>query len=347
MAIFNFFLALTGLLMWSSCSHHQEEEPDVNLLPTVTFMNTLSGGGDKGYNDQILDGLMKFHTEQDVSLSMLHPCNLEEAGQLLDAWIRETEKTTTPALLVMADSEYLNILQQRTFTLSEQQTILLFECVSDRPLPDGVHTFRVGRYGVSYLAGCMASGAQAAYVIAATEGIATVDDAVRGFCDGFSATTHREATVHLLAEDYHGFSMPNEAYQFVSTLYDEFVFPVAGGSNSGIFKYTRDEPFSTLLIAGMDVDCSPFSTRVPFSVILPMNDILYTVLTDWLEEHPLPVHKNYLLGDELGAHIIVHPNFLEDVWIFEDYYEDPRYWDRLYSLHIEQAQQKEKIYYEK
>ena len=74
--------------------------------------------------------------------------------------------------------------------------------------------------------------------------------------------------------------MPDSAYRWASKMDELFVYPLAGGSNNGIYKSSRDMLFSTMLVAGMDVDCSAFSGRIPFSMVIHIDRIIENYLTD-------------------------------------------------------------------
>lgn len=54
------------------------------------------------------------------------------------------------------------------------------------------------------------------------------------------------------------------------------------------YKSSRDMLFSTMLVAGMDVDCSAFSGRIPFSVVIHIDRIIENYLTDWIAGKDIP-----------------------------------------------------------
>ena len=64
--------------------------------------------------------------------------------------------------------------------------------------------------------------------------------------------------------------MPDSAYRYIarransSFLYNEMIFPLLGGSQAGILRYLNDDEFSAALMAGMDVDQTGQSSRIPF-----------------------------------------------------------------------------------
>ena len=74
--------------------------------------------------------------------------------------------------------------------------------------------------------------------------------------------------MEYLADDWTGYVSASLAYRKMSDWavdYD-FIFPVAGGSNAGIYRYSREFEVSPYL-AGMDIDQSSLSNRITGSVI--------------------------------------------------------------------------------
>lgn len=71
-----------------------------------------------------------------------------------------------------------------------------------------------------------------------------------------------------------------------------FIFPVAGGSNAGIYRYSRefdDSPF----LAGMDVDQSNLSDKITGSVIKHIDKLVYEYLTEWTQTGTMPERRLY------------------------------------------------------
>ena len=192
----------------------------------------------------------------------------------------------------------------------------------------------------------MASEAESAYVIAAMQSDNYLGDAVQGFMDGFSVGGNN-ADVIYLANDESGYGMPDEGYKAVNTLpYNSFIFPLAGGSNNGMYKATREEEFNMNLIAGMDVDCSYYSTRVPFSVIFNIRKVVRSILNDWISGNQLQDHYTFDLSDEDIVYILFCESFFDNLIAWDDYYFDPLYWTQMCDKYKAMAIEKEAIYYE-
>ena len=331
----NFIYVLAVL---SSCSDSKDNAADIfDTAPIITLVTSTSGAGDNGYNDGIITGVMNFYEKNDVRLSLVHPGSLDEARTVLQSWINNDNAERQ--LLILASSEYEQILRGDTLKLGGNKDILLFE--SDH-VPN-VSTFRIQRYGASFLAGCIASPHAEATIIGAHPNEPIITDAIKGFTDGYEKYNTAKVNIIYLADDYSGFAMPDSAYRLAGTLGNSFIYPLAGGSNNGIYKYSREEPFELMLVAGMDADCSAYSNRIPFSVIIRTDKIIGNYLNMWLSTQEMPHHIVY--GLESGyIDILVSPLFNEMSYIWEDYYLNPDYWKDAYDSYKEEALKREKEY---
>ena len=302
----------------------------------------LNGAGDNGYDDEIVSGIMEINETSKASVSMISPASMDEARAVVTAWM-DDNLFLEGGVLVLAGNEYEALVQD--VTLPQNKSILLFESESEN-LPERVSSFMIHRYGASYLAGCMASEAESAYVVAAMQSDNYLGDAVQGFKDGFSVGGH-EADVVYIAEDESGYDMPDEGYKIVGKLPNNaFLFPLAGGSNNGMYKATREKEFNMNLIAGMDVDCSYYSTRVPFSVIFNIRKVVYSILNEWISGNDLQACYTFDLSNEDIVYISFNKSFFDDLIAWDDYYFDPSYWTQMCDKYKAMAIEKEAIYYE-
>ena len=334
-----------ALAVICSCSP-QSETSTAEASDTVTVIMSVGGNGDNGYNDLILSGAMRFYNEHEVGFSLQQPTDMNDVRTKLEKWVEETCNAGSREILLLASSDYKEWVADGELQLSENQQIVVFECTHEG-LPEGVSSFRIGRYGAAYLAGCMAWESPEAHIVAAWQGDALLTDAIDGFSDGYRNKSGNEATVHYLATDYQGYSMPNEAYRLAKAWNEAFVFPLAGGSNGGIYKYSRENQFSLLLIAGMDVDCADYSTRIPFSVTINIDDVVYNILNKWYRGEMLPGHIDYNLSTEGVIDIAVNEHFFNRIWAWRDYYDSLDYWQKGYETFKEEAITKERAYYER
>lgn len=335
------------ILLFTGCEKSSEENLSKETFPSVVYVNTLSGGGDIGYTDQIIEGLMRFNMESKTTLSLRNPSDMDEVAAIIQEWYVSSQKSDSKSVLVLGDYTYEPCLNKLNLELSDSQNIVIVDTPFSENRQKGVYSFFISRYGVSYLAGLMVGESGQATIIAACEGIPSIDESVEGFYEGYKEGSGKDVEIFYLDSDYKGFSMPQKAFERSKDLDAGFIYPLAGGSNNGVFRYTRENPFTSMLVVGMDIDCSGLSSRVPFSVVIPIAEALTSVLIDWYEDKMDPRDLVFHFGEEYGAKIMINESFLSNVWIWEDYYDDPDYWKNQMSKYSEDAKSMEKKYYEK
>lgn len=307
----------------TSCSSDNIDEPDVPVEPTpqIIVMYGPSGLGDQGYMDCILTGVQKFKRAHytDVDMYQYSPTAMEEAERLLTDWL-SLPQSNIPALFVVASSDYEALVTEALseHSLTDNKRMLMFENDTELDLP--ITIFQMSMYGASYLAGVTAAeyvrslGEDAAnkdaLILLAHPNDVTIAKSGTGFQDGFnSAGIDAKAFTEYLAEDWTGYVSAQAAYQRMSTWSQNyaFVFPVAGGSNQGVYRYTREYPDSPLT-AGMDVDQSGLSRNITGSVIKHIDNVVYDFMETWLSTGELP--ESTVFGLESGyVDWLLSPNY--------------------------------------
>lgn len=317
LSIILFLIVLTV----SSCSGEDQEETAVMHQIIVLF--SPGGLGDRGYNDLILKGLQKVRVKrQDVQLLFHSPSSEAEAERIFDDWLKLKSKGL-PCLFVLASNDYVAMTERllaETPITSRYKDVLLFEVGKEQQLP--VSTFKISMYGTSYMAGAFAAfcPGNKALVMLGNSNDNTIRHAANGFIDGY-ADNGKVADVASLADDWHGYMMENDAYR---KMYDwakdyDFVYPVAGGSNMGIYRYLREYP-NGVYTAGMDTDQSALCTQVIGSVVKHIDLLIEDYITDWLETGEMPQYKQF--GLESGyVDWILSPDYKN---VFDAYMEDVR-----------------------
>lgn len=345
-----YFLVLAVLF---SCSERDGDTAETfNESLSVTLVTSLNGAGDNGYNDLILSGALKFYQEQEnVNLSLVWPHNIEEAESFLASWMEK--ESDVRELLILGSNDYELMVREKDVELDKQKTILLFE---SEAIPN-VNTIRIQRYGVSYLAGCIVAPEGCATIIAAMPDEPILMDAISGFSDGFNAYYNEDNvedsyyfstgldTIYL-ANDYTGYAMPDSTYRLVNEINNGFIYPLAGGSNNGIYKSIRDNHFALTMAIGMDADCSAHGKSIPFSVIIRTDKLIEDYLTMWVDGKELPSHSSYGLEDGY-TDIVISPYFYDMNMQWKPYYEKENYWEDAYYKYKEEAIKKESEYEER
>lgn len=342
-----FILLLGIVLFFYNCSNDAVENKVTTRQANVTLLATHTGLGDNGYNDQATKGIFSFMEEHDVPVKLLLPKDMVEAENMYQQWLQQNAECDS-AVLVVGNSEYVNMLKRSVPKLNGRGSrVLLFE--SDETI-EGVSTVMVGRYGVSYLAGTMSKEFDT-FILAATSGIPSLEEAIKGFSDGHreAGDGTREVTLQYLADGEEGFAMADSAYhtlykraeQYWS--YDEMIFPLLGGSEAGIIKYLNSEDLNQALSIGMDVNKAGQSTRIPFSMVIHVDKVIKLYLDNWIVGENWPATQRFGLSDGM-ADIAMTPHFFDNVDIWDDRYDDNDTFLNLYKYYYEQAKKKEYEY---
>ncbi|MDE7414026.1 MAG: BMP family ABC transporter substrate-binding protein [Muribaculaceae bacterium] len=309
--LLSFFSVLSLIL--PSCSADNFDERDVSIIPTpqIIVLYGPGGLGDQGYMDCILSGVQMFKRKHysEVDMYQYSPSTMEEAARLVNDWL-SLPQSNVPALFVVASSDYELLITESLsrHSLTNNKRMLMFENDTHLDLP--VTIFQMSMYGASYLAGVTAAeyvrnlgedtGTKNALILLAHPNDKTIAKSGVGFKAGFdSAAPDAVAYTEYLADDWTGYASAQTAYQRMSKWSKDyaFVFPVAGGSNQGIFRYTREYPDSPLT-AGMDIDQSGLSRNIMGSVIKHIDKVVFDFMETWLSTGELP--ESTVFGLESG-----------------------------------------------
>jgi basic membrane lipoprotein Med (substrate-binding protein (PBP1-ABC) superfamily) len=358
-----YVVSVCCVLSLSACSNDDDDpagrDEGLTRLATVTYLTTPNGLGDIGYNDVAAEGIFAFAGETWTRLRLLLPKDEAEAEMMYRQWLAENAAQDS-AVLILGSSVYedmarrigqLDNLQFDNYSRSSGSRVLLFE--SDAEI-DGISSVIISRYGVSWLAGAMSQGFDA-LVLTATPGITLLEESIAGFQEARAAYAGEfegrpcQTTVHYLSEGASGFAIPDSAYRYISRradkafFYDELIFPLLGGSEAGVLRYLNDNWFATALMVGMDVDQTGQSSRIPFSVVIRIGDVLKKYLADWLAGREWPARQRLGMKDS-AADIVITPRFSQHLMIWDDRYGDPDTFQRLYNQYKDEAIRKEDTY---
>ncbi|MGN0281552.1 MAG: hypothetical protein ACI4B3_04530 [Prevotella sp.] len=310
---------------------------------SLTVVCSIGGLGDNGYNDNIMEGLMDFYNTHDVVLHIAHPESIDDALSVYESWLLSSADSS---LLVFAGSEYQDI-PDASDNLGGKKVLIMESTRSD--LPEGASVAKIQRYGASWLSGLMVAKGRTV-VVKAMDGDEMVDDAAKGFIDGYSAYSDYTPYTIVLSDNYDGFSMPNQAYSAISDLYSKelddledssysfsTIFPLAGGSNIGLqrFSFAMNRLCG---IIGMDRDISSLSDWTPFSVVIRSGDLLRDLVTLWHEGSDIPSSVVYGL-DSKYIDIVTNPT----TSVFFGTWDDDLF-PRLKSEYFDEAVRKEAEY---
>lgn len=343
---------ILGLVALSSCSCLDDDATEQQRLATVTFLVTSNGLGDNSFNDAAAEGFFAFGQETGTNLRLLLPADGAEAEEMYGKWLSDNAQKDS-AVLILGSSEYEAMASRNKPALTgEGSRVLLIDSAAEI---EGVSTVMIGRYGVSYLAGALCQRLDA-LVLAAAPGFPTLEESIAGFMDaresyagefwGDPCTT----TLHYIADSEAGFAMPDSTYRYMirradqDLFYSEIVFPLLGGSAAGVLRYINDDEYTYAMMIGMDVDLAGQSTRIPFSAVIRIGDVIKQYLDEWLAGQEWPRSKRLGLK-EGAADIVFTPHFSEHLLIFENRgYAVPDWFKWLYDDYKSEAVQKEEAY---
>lgn len=145
-------------------------------------------------------------------------------------------------------------------------------------------SFRINIYGAAYYIGKLVCRfAPSAVVLMANQYDPIIKEAELGFKSGFVSEEKKDyGHFHLSSKPNQGYNMPDSAYYLSYSLFQEysFVWPLAGGSNMGLYKYTREYPKS-IYTACVDTDMSAYSNRIVCSLVKRLDKLLEDYITKW------------------------------------------------------------------
>lgn len=286
------------MILTAACGREDDISTDA-AQPQVIFLFSPGGLGDMSYNDRILEGVQRFKMAQPgTDVYIYSPESVEEAERIFSDWLMRPE-SDIPVLFVLATSDYEPIAEKylKEQSLTSNKSILLFESRKRYSDPN-IHTFQISMYGASYLAGTTAARCcddKKALVLLANDSDSPIGIAKDGFIAGFQGN----CDVEYLADDWTGYIQSSLTYQKMSDWSKTygFIFPVAGGSNAGLYRYSRENADSPFL-AGMDIDQSSLSNKITGSVIKEIDRLIFEYLTEWTKTGTMP--EDQLYGLESG-----------------------------------------------
>lgn len=295
---FAFLIPVLTAIGLAGCAQDEPEKYDAPT-PQIVFLFSPGGLGDMSYNDCILEGVQQFKKRNPgVDIFLYSPQSVDEAERIYTDWLKRPG-SDIPVIFTLASSDYEAMVDRHIdeYTLTANKRILLFESLKNYD-DEHIHTFQVSMYGASYLSGVTAKeciGEKEAMVLLGSSTDIPIQSAMEGFVEGFG----RDCDIEFLADDWTGFVMPSVTYRKMtewSAKYS-FIFPVAGGSNTGIYRYSREFPDSPYL-AGMDVDQSGLANQILGSVVKRFDLLIDEYFTQWLKDGTMPHAEIYGLESE-------------------------------------------------
>lgn len=268
----------------------------------IIAIASANGIGDKGYLDVIVSGYEQiYHTlDKSTYMQVYMPFTTGDA-YLLALMTIEKAKDKVPTLIIFGSSEYEPIIDKMKADKSlsgKNVSVLLFEVDSIKQVCNDIdyHSFIITAYKACYDAGKYVAGKGFKNpLIWLSNPIDGQMDFFRdGFSDGYFDVTGRHPDVKYLADDYEGYKMSDSAYRAMAELSEtyDFIFPVMGGSNLGIYRYLREHPEGPY-VAGMDVDQSKYAKNIIGCLIKNIDRAVVDYANAWMAGEEIPQHQTF------------------------------------------------------
>ena len=318
-----FLLLLSVILLATACSDDDGPllTPPAPGEKKVYLLFSPNGLGDMSFNDRILSAASTFVLEQEnMSIDYLSPADYAEGEEFFLQWLNTaTSKDST--IMVLPDHAYEAFVEKHKNLIDPARHCILLPDSRRDDLP--AHTLYISYYGACYWAGLLQTSTfgeeyQTAILKANNQNIVLnemEDGFAQGVTDGGSRIAH---TWVLDPEGTGGYDQVQEAYELAAQLPEANVttlFAIAGGSNMGIYRFTREFPGS-FLVPGIDVDQSGISPDVPFSLLKHIDRLLAEHLKLWAEGEPQPASPHIVGLAEGYTDLVISERYKE---LYPDY----------------------------
>ena len=297
--ILSLFLLMSALL-FAACSDDDPQAPQTDETPMLVVLYPIDGLGDRSYVDNIYRGVEKAALEHGLKVQHLMPYSYEEGTAYIENFMKSDAEEPNRRLYIITEPSFEELVMRLApqFAESDKRQLLFLETRQEIP---HIHTLYLPFYGVNYAAGRLAqqmSDVNRVAIFQANEQLAILQEATRGFTDGFQAGEGELLNTYIMDEGFLGFSMADKLYQEAYRINDLFdlVLPLCGGSAQGLFRYNREYPTNSFYTVGVDADMSVYSDRVPFSCVKHMDRIMQLCVEQWLEGE-LPSHQSLGLSE--------------------------------------------------
>ncbi len=321
-----------------------DDDASTDSRPIVYFLSKKGSMGDLSYVDAVYRGVVRAAKQGNMLLSQVQlptdTATMAFSLQYMLDYMKENAKERK-ALVVIANDNLEALLHQfdEQIAASPNVQFLLSES-SDTTL--SVHTVKIRQYGAYYQAGRLVSLAmpdvKCALICSANPNEVSIHDMSTGFKQAINDTKAANPTLTLQYKELFmtttngGYDMADVAYKMGYFLGDTtVVLPLCGGTAQGFYRYNRENPNSFYTI-GVDMDMQQYSSRVPFSVVKHIDQVVQDCVTKWANGETLPKHLEY--GLESGYTELIYPNryYFDLAPVGREYYQE--------------SIEKEKAYYE-
>ena len=289
----------------------------------ILVLYSKDGLGDNGFLDNIYRAFKKNEVKYSFILENVTPTTDSMAIHAIERFFNDPVSDAYKHRLLVLVSDYYEPLLKKhpKWKQGGNNSILLFD--SDN---DSFDTYVRGTslYGASFLAGATVKKMKRnkPVIFAANRTTKEIKRAVDGFIDGFNyagGAFDSTSLIYLIdgAEDSldQGFNLSQDLYHHAAVALGEkndFVFPIAGGSNDGLYRFIRDyDDKIPFLTCGIDTDQHHQSDKIVFSIEKHTEKIIDKFIKNWIEGKSQPQKEFYTFESDY-INIVFHDGY--DNW---------------------------------
>jgi basic membrane lipoprotein Med (substrate-binding protein (PBP1-ABC) superfamily) len=303
------------------------DEDDVDR-DMVFFVSKKGSLGDKGYVDALYRGVVRGANGCNLMLSLVEfPSDTSKAFVTLEYMLdyMQNDKPDRSALVVIANDNFEPVLHRYESLLTRAQNVDFLLCESsDTTLP--IYTLRIPQYGVYYQAGLLASeglsDVDSILIVSANPAEKSIAEMSAGFTQAIKdCGTNIYVENTYLSETSGGYDEASYTYQQSYEIDKRFdlVVPLCGGTAQGFYRYNRENPDSFYTL-GVDTDMQLYSTRVPFSVVKHLENVMEDWITNWWLDD-IEQHQDLGLSSEATGIVVADSYKASLDGIAEKYYD--------------------------
>ncbi len=330
-------LILCTVILFTCCTdsyntiYESDPSDQPSTAPVVTVLYDANGLGDRSYNDLIYQGTEKAAGELQLRTRHISPESREKGLICLEEVMRQMAQAsdTIRRLLIVAGSGYEDYVRQHNSMLDSNKYADLLFLETDTPLEGKGSTLCLPYYGATYEAGALTPHfAQNVLLVAANSALPVLQDACKGYTDGFNSGLFPAdralslTTQYLSDQPDGGFSVADStALQLLTTFHDDtyhrMVVPLCGGAAS-VFQHIADILNNFLF---MGVDRTVTSASCPLSVVKHIDRAVKEEIGLWLSAQGMPKHQSLGLAEGytgVEIHVIANDVDVEPVGELSD-----------------------------
>lgn len=228
---------MVASLYFSACGEDSDNKSDSPLR--VYLMLPFAGLGDRSFADGAYEGLVHASLDMNIYKKAFKASTTEEAREELFTLIDSPK--IGREMIIAVGYDYTSLLEEAECDYGGRPVVFLD---SSLDYCENLKSVVYSTFAPSFLAGVAAmevSQMKAAGAIGGMD-IPPVNTFIRGFQAGVEWAGGRYIGTAYVSEEVNGFWSPATAQTIAETMYREadIVFPVAGGSNSGVFEAAKN-----------------------------------------------------------------------------------------------------------